>query len=103
MSDSKTGQAVQESFFRDYVDNSSNRRGEALLTDRNREIFNFIKGKARANIYRLLNCVIPVVCDSLPNSSKKTSRETQLLVMAMVRLAVEQVLSEIAMKEDQNS
>ena len=107
MPDSKTGQAVQESFFRDYVDNSSNRLGEALLTDKNREVFTSLKGIARANIYRLLDCVtlfaLIDILESLPNDLKKTPRETKLLGMAMIKLAVEQVLSEIAMKEDQKS
>ena len=107
MSDSKTGQAVQESFFRDYVDNGSNRLGEALLTDKNREVFNFVKSIAKVKVSALLDCVtlfaLIDILETLPNDLKKTPRETKLLGMAMIKLAVEQVLSEIAMKEDQKS
>ena len=78
-------QAVEESFFRDFVDNSEAKLQEFLLTDVGRVTFNGVKFNLKLSI------------KDLPSE-----RTEKLLMMAIIQHAISQILSEIAMAEDAN-
>lgn len=80
-------QAVEGSFFSDFVDNSDLRIGESLLTEDGRTAFNGVKFEVRHDLNKIVK--------DLPHE-----REAKLLRMSMIQHAVSQILSEIAMEED---
>lgn len=83
---------VETSFFRDFVDNNDLRLGNALLTEDGRAVFNRVK-------FWVGICTRDVVRGML-DRRLSLDREGKLLKMAMFQHAVSQVLSEIAMEED---
>lgn len=82
-------QAVEESFFRDFVDNGDLRIGESLLTDDGRTTFNTVMFEVRHDLKKIVR--------DLPHE-----REAKLLKMSMIQHAISQILSEIAHTEDDN-
>jgi len=80
-------QSAEISFFRDFVDNSDFTLGKSLLTEGGRDIFNGVK-------FEVGGCLAEVI-RKLPKE-----RTEKLLRMAMIKHAVSQILSGIAIKED---
>jgi len=78
---------TETSFFRDFVDNSDLRLGNALLTEEGRRSFNRIKNEIEHDLGWILGYSLQ-------------ERAEKLLRMAMIMHAVSQILSEIAREED---
>lgn len=74
-------------FFRDFVDNSDMRLGNALLTEDGRTAFNEVMFEIRYELKQIFK--------DLPSE-----RDKKLLTMAMIKHAVSQILSEIAQDQD---
>ena len=78
-------QATEESFFRDFVDNGEAKLQEFLLTEEGRDVFNRMKSTLKEKL----------MVEKLPKE-----RTRKLLIMAIIQHAISQILSEIAMAED---
>ena len=80
-------QAVEGSFFRDFVDNGESKLQEFLLTEDGRTAFNRVKFEIRHDLNKIVR--------DLPRE-----RQDKLLRMAMIQHAISQILSELARAED---